>query len=298
MSEHEEPIVEIDRSDRYGGHAAAAVCLVHPHLRLIDVYRRRTEKLEKEPTPEMLWGRTVEPALLDFAAEHLLEWSVVRWEEPQLFDSHPLMRAHPDGTLLSGGKYDAGLVSAKFVGYHRAKYWGRSMTDKVPDYANCQEQTYMGLLGKSVSYVVASVGGRAPELWAVPYNDRIFDIAMSRIEAFEKKHVEPRVPPDPDGSDAYRRYIAENVKMKRPELIKVASEDEVHALLMEYRDHRLLAERCADEAEVLEQRVRVAIGEDAGFLLPNDEKITYRADRNGKRALRVPPSFRYGTGEE
>lgn len=286
-----------------GGHASGAIAELHPHLKRITVYRQMTEALLDEDTPEKAWGRSVEPVLLKWAELKLLgePGPVSRLSFPMKTRGTkiPFLHAAPDAVFEGNSTHPRGLVSAKHVGGYRARYWGKSETDRVPEYANIQETLYMGLMDESVSYVVASIGGRAPELWAVPFNPTSFDAICAMDFAFMKRHVDPRVPPEPDGSEQYKRWISDTFKMRKPELLKVATADEMYACVDAYRTARHAFDLADMEHEKAKQALQSRIGEYEGLdLTESGERITWRANAKpsstGKvvRVLRVPASFK------
>ncbi len=307
MSEHEAPTETwLDCEDEpvtIGGHASAAIATMHPHLRPIDVYRRMVEHEVREPAPEMEWGLWIEPLLLEWAARKLLEGQMnpaTKTRSARWLWAH----ACPDAKFAGNSNATAGLVSAKHVGGYRARFWGSSKTDRIPAYAAIQEQLYMGILDEPVSYVVAAIGGKAPELWAVPFDQGAFDAIIELDEAFLRRHIIPKKPPPPDGSTAYKRWIAERVTMKRAELIAVDG-GEMRAVIEEYRARRIAADEAAHEREVSEQKIKVMIGDAGGIeLTDSGEKITFYATKkvaasgNPVRQFRVPDSFKASKGDD
>lgn len=273
----------------YGGHATGAIAKVHPFLRQISVYRDHVDGPRDEDTPEKRWGRATEPMLLKWGELELLgEGAKLTPGEKSRSEKFPLMHAHEDARFNGTTLFEAGLVSAKNVGGYRAREWGSSKTDRVPDYCCVQETTYCGLRGVAVSYVIASVGGAPPELWAVPFHAGMFADLMAMNEDFHKKHVLPRIPPDPDGSRKYSEWVRDCFKQKRPELLKVASEDALMHVVETYRAAKKVSAEAETQLEVADQRLRMAIGEDAGLeLIDSKEKIYFRENAKGVRMLRA-----------
>jgi hypothetical protein len=145
-------------------------------------------------TPEMEWGRRVEGALRDCAAEAFgpVEKPLTRFHA-QL----PWLYATPDGRLADG----RGL-ELKNVGPAHAREWGAAGTDEVPDYVNVQCQTQMCVFGFSEVVVGASLCGAPPDWWFVPRHDGLIaDLVGRWLGPFWLRVVERR-PPDPDWNDA------------------------------------------------------------------------------------------------
>lgn len=311
MSEHEcateiwdaQAVSSMPGSDEVrtiGGHGTGAIAELHPYGRPIDVYRAFTEPPQDNDTPEKRFGRAVEPILLMWAQLELLgEGAELTPGVKTRSQIHPLLHSHPDAVFNGNAKYSAGLVSAKHVGGYSARHWGSSKTDRVPDYAAIQETIYCGQTGHSVSYVVASIGGKAPELWTVPFHQQMFDDLVALDYGFYRHHILPRIPPPPDGSKRYKAWINETIKQKSAELIKVATGDEMHYVVEKYREARVKAHAAAVALELADQTLRKAIGDDAGLeLVESKEKITYKANIRGIRSLRVPKSFTSGDEDE
>lgn len=289
MSEHEEAVIV----KRMGGHAVAAVAGIHPHLKPIEVYAQMVEDIERaDPTPAMVWGTMIEPMLLEWAARELQR----ELSPGDVFMSteHEWLRSHPDARIG-----DRELVSAKQVGRHRARFWGPHDSDHIPDYANGQEQLYMGIEHREVSHVVASIGGDPPKLWAVPFAPRVFELFVSIAYGFIRNHVIPRLPPPPDGSEKYNNWIKSAFAKVKPELVKVGSEDDIVRIAREYQEQRTALKKLELEAEKNAQALKLVIGDKSGLELPGTGEVisyaaTKRIGKDGKpvRMFTVPAAWR------
>jgi len=272
---------------RWGGHMAGAICRRHPSLRPIDAYRHAIGASEDRPrTPEMEAGLAFEPGLLRLAGQRLKQ--KLRRVRPTVDPARDWLRAAPDAQVQGRDE----LVSAKWVGFYNSRAWLGDESDRVPAYVAIQEHVYMAILGCSVSHVFATVGGRAPRYYAVPFRERLWGIVLERMEDFRHRYVEHEVPPPPDGSEAFDRFLSAEVRATRGE-VRPATAEEV-ALCLRYRSARLAEKTAGLALAEVKQELRLAIGEWDGIETP-DGVVSCRADRRGVRAVRVPSSW---DGEE
>lgn len=267
----------------WGGHLVGALCGRHPSLRPIHAYRAAIGAPEEiERTPEMEAGLAFEPGLLRLAAQRLqAKLARVR---PVFWSEASWLRAAPDARVQ--GRRE--LVSAKWVGIYNRRAWGRDESDAVPAYVAIQEHVYMGVLGDEVSHVLASIGGGAPRYFAVPFRPRLWEILLERCFDFRRRYVEPQIPPPPDGSDAFDRYLRDEVRQAKAD-VRPATLEEI-ALCRRYRDLRAEEKKAATELARVKQELRLSIAEMKGIETP-DGTVTCAADRRGVRSVRVPRAW-------
>jgi len=264
----------------WGGHMVGAICGRHPSLRPIHAYRHALGIAEEfERTPEMAAGLAFEPGLLRLAAERL--GVKLRRVRPVFWSEAAWLRAAPDAEVQGRAE----LVSAKWVGIYNRRAWGAAESDRVPEYVAIQEHVYMGILGSEVSHVFASVGGGAPRYYAVPFRERLWSVLVERCLDFRARYVERQVPPPPDGSDAFDRYLAAEVRQVRAD-VRPATTEEVE-LCQQYRAARLDEKAAAKRLSTIKQELRLRIDGFARIETP-DGTVTCKADARGTRSVRVP----------
>lgn len=260
----------------WGGHLAGAICRRHPSLRPIDAYRRALgEQVEIVRTPEMEAGLAFEPGLLRILARRLDV--KLRRSPPKFHTELPWLRSAPDAVVQS----DGALASAKWVGWYNARAWGRSESDDVPAYVMIQEHVYMAIEGTDRSHVIACVSGRAPGYWMVPFREKLWAVIRDRLEAFRAEHVERRLPPPPDGSASFDRYIREEVKQVRSH-VRPATLEEIELV-----ETLVESAALAKAADLAHQQLRACIGEDQGIETPMGV-VSFKTAKNGVRTLRLP----------
>lgn len=264
----------------WGGHLVGAICARHPSLRPIHAYRHALGIAEeRERTPEMEAGLAFEPGLLRLAAQRLAV--KLRRVRPTFWSEAAWLRAAPDAQVQGADE----LVSAKWVGIYNRRAWGSAESDRVPAYVAIQEHVYMGILGCSVSHVLASVGGGAPRYYAVPFRARLWEALLERCLDFRRRYVERQVPPPPDGSEAFDRYLAAEVRQVRAD-VRPATTEEVE-LCRQYRSARLAEKDAAKRLATIKQELRLRIDGFAG-IETLDGTVTCKADGRGTRSVRVP----------
>ena len=264
----------------WGGHLVGALVGRHPSLRPIHAYRAALGIAETfERTPEMAAGLAFEPGLLRLAAERLEV--KLRRVRPMFWSEGAWLRAAPDAQIQGRDE----LVSAKWVGFYNRRAWGGDESDAVPAYVAIQEHVYMGIMGCSISHVLASLGGGAPRYFAVPFRPRLWELLIERCFDFRRRYVETETPPPPDGSSAFDRFLSAEVRQVRTD-VRPATAEEIE-LCRSYRAARIAEKEASRRLATIKQELKLRIDGFGGIETP-DGAVTCAADKRGTRSVRVP----------
>ena len=210
---------------------------------------------------------------------------------------YPYLFANPD-RLFKVGKNRA-ILEIKTINHWEAQKWESG----VPIHYIIQIQHYM--LVCKVKYAELAILESNSKIDVIPFeaSKEIQERIIEKCSQFWSDVVEARkildeggmeldiqhlVPP-PDGSDAYTEFLKEKYRdgTKEVDTIIRATEDDLDNLrqYMAYKQHY---EDIARNVSLYEQRLRERIAE-APVLDFGDRygKITWRADKNGKRSFKV-----------
>lgn len=161
----------------------------------------------RSKTSRAMWfGNMIEPIALQYLREER-KLTVLAGTETL---RHPILThigATPDGTIIERHKPVA-VAECKAVGFDRAPRWGEEEmgADGVPEDVLVQVHMQMTVRRVNLAYVVALLGTDA-RIYVVERNEDLATALLETCDEFWRKHVVPRVPPTPDGSEASSRAI-------------------------------------------------------------------------------------------
>ena len=253
-----------ERRTYLGGPDVAAIVGVSPFLAPIDVYRYKTGLDDGVvQTERMRLGLLLEQAIADAYCEQT--GRSVRRVGLVRDKTLPYLGGHPD-RLVTG---EPGLLEAKASASTR----GYS-DDDVPPHVRIQCIWYSGLTGRAWTDValLANMGLR---IVRVDHDAELYGALREAAVRFWRDNVQAGVEPEVDGTEAYRRHLAERFPRSVDiELVATAEQ----ALLVEQLRRAEADRKAADEhVATLENRVRALMGE-AGALVAPTGRITYRTE--------------------
>ena len=262
-----------DRRTYMGSHDTAGVVGAHPNLSPSQVYMNKVGLSEGfVPTEQMRWGLLAQPIILDeFARRMKVEL------EPERFFRHPSLPwfgGTPDATLV--GRREG--VDAKNVRYASPDEWGEPGSADVPEHIKLQAHHFMTLLDADAWHIAAWVAGCELRVYTIERDPEMSDLILEVDGAFWRDHVEPRIPPPVDGTDACRRLLLRtHPHAKAP--LRLASPDE-EGLLLRYAELDAASKRAEEELEAVKNAIIAAVG-DARGIGGRAGKVTY-TDTKGR----------------
>lgn len=268
-------LTEDERRAGLGGTDVASIVGVSTYRSPIDTYlEKRGEAPAQEQTWRMRLGQIFEDAIADAYQERegkrLTRMGVVFHKD------HPFLYVHPDRKVIG----EPGLVEVK-------KTVGKA--ELTPAW-KVQASWQMALTGRLWCDVVVFNGNDIEPL-RVERDQALIDSLVDAAVGFWNDHIVPGVPPEVDGTEAYRDYLAalhEPVEEER-----TATAEQVLLL-----DELRVAGGARKSAEAHEQRIKNLLAEQMGTatkLVAPQGSVTYRmtkaseyvVTREAKRVLRV-----------
>jgi putative phage-type endonuclease len=274
----------LERRTFIGGSDAPALAGVNPPAwsQPIDVYLSKVATGEPYVTTSkvMALGSLLEDTVADLAADA----TGIRWRR------HGRVARHPDYPWSAGNLDRIGTTSADEPALLECKWsmrsdqWGpgwQSMTDQpertvVPLHYAVQVQHYLAVSGRAVAYLAVLLGYADFRWYRIPRNDEMIAWLLELEAAFWHDHVEPRVPPDPDGSAAYDDYI----KSRHPadDLSERVATPEQDMLAGALRFVRREQHRLKEQEATVVQKLQLSMG-DTARLVGADFTISWRAGK-------------------
>lgn len=239
-----------------------------PFGKMHDVYREKVSNDVTPPTESQSLGHRLEPVVCQLIAEKfgltLVESTTER---------HPILTwalSTPDRNVLRG-KSRVAVAEAKLVGFAMARDWEDEA--HPPAYVHIQSQWHMTVTRTQVCYVGALIGTefRAFEL---PHDEDLSCALQEVGQGFWEKHVVPRVPPPPDGSEAASRMIrAAWPKGSGKTLIASAPVDKA---AIAYFEASAREDEWKKKRALAEQQLKFAMGEAYDSIEGDGYAITWR----------------------
>lgn len=257
-----------------GGTAIAAIAGLSPYRAPIDVWRDLAPEERGGRTftgnTATEWGLRLEAAIKD-GYEAQTGRTLFRRNEI-VIPEHPFIRLHPDW-LVRG---EPGIVDGK-SGMNTQGY-GEPGTDDVPPHVRVQLVLYTGASRREwweVAHMGPGVWSRGLDIYRGAHDPELFArLVAVAVDWWEEHHLRD-VPPPPDGTEAYRRYLADRFPRGEADVERVATPDDL-PLLAEYFEAVAEASRTERARKALGVKV-AALMRDATVLVSPFGKVTLRA---------------------
>ena len=253
-----------ERTAGLGATDIAAIVGVSTYRTPIDVYLEKTGEAEpQEQTWRMRMGQILEDAIADAYSEStgrkLARMSTVYHK------SFPFLYVHPDRRIVG----EPGLVEIKATD-RRAAY-----SDGPPPAVRVQCQWQMALTDRLFVDVAVLSGTTGIDTYTVDRDQDLIDALEAAALEFWTQHVVKRIPPEIDGTDAYRRYLA--TRNPRESEVELIATPEQQLLLDELQQATAAVKAAESHKTLLENRILDQMG-DAGRLVAPNAVVTYRVE--------------------
>ncbi len=238
-----------------GGSDIAAIVGASRYKTAYQVWAEKTGLIQGSPdNPAMLWGRKLEPVILQHYAETtgraVSQCDMLRHPE------HPFMVANLDGFTD-----DKRIVEIKTA--RRADAWGDPGTDQVPQEYFLQVQWYMAVTGFEVADIAVLIGASDYRQYEVAADKELHDMLIREAADFWSC-VEKGTPPEASSLDDAR------LKYANPETGSlIIASAEIEATVNKLRTANQLAKEWAAKAEHLEVAVMLAMGNSESLMAPD-----------------------------
>lgn len=140
-------------------------------------------------------------------------------------------------------------------------------TGELPDHYYVQLQWYMAVAELPRGYIAADVGDEDLRIVEIPPNEQVQQQLIKRAHGFWTNHVEPRIPPEPNGSEGDYKALSRMWPETIPEPPLELGAD-ADATLSDYLAHKFKAEEHGREADAAKQKLCALMGEREAAILP------------------------------
>jgi putative phage-type endonuclease len=276
-----------DRTKYIGASDMGALIGVSPYASAIDVWRRLVEGATDTAGEPARIGLLLEPVIVQ-EYEHQTGY-VTRRQNLVKHPDYPWLVGHPDRIIVG----EPGLMDAKASAY--ATGYGEPGTDEVPPAVRVQMAMYMGLTRRLWADVAMFKGTTGLSIYRVHHDADLYSRLISVAVDFWEHNVLGKLPPPVDGSDGYRKYLADRFPVDSG--TEMVATPEVALLVEALIDAQAAAKVASARVELAKNQLKDVMGE-ASTLLATAGKVTwkmqaassYTVERKAERVLRCYPA--------
>jgi len=259
-------LTEYDRKIRKGritGTRIGGVVGLSKYKTPIDVWRALVEpegvdEGSIEDSPDVQRGKYLEAGMLEWFAH--VTGAVVHHQDAAVHPVDNRFAATPDGWAKMP---DGSIVNLEVKMPRRGDDWGESGTDDIPTCHVCQVVQEMGVFGRKLTKMIALVWGEM-RIYDVPHDPELEAILLNRGGDFYDKYVMTRIPPPPDSSDNYYKYLKHIFPgMAKGEMLPTT--EDLDAKVARYLAAKERADEVDDEIKLLKNQICAEIGDAKGI---------------------------------
>ena len=189
------------REKRIGGSDIGAILGVNKYKSIIDVYIDKTEGSNFEGNEATFWGHLHEATIMKVFAQKHREFNVYQAPYSVVND---FLIANLDGVLKDRNTGDYGVLEIKTTNTFNYKDWEG---DVIPQYYYAQVQHYLMLTGYKFAYIAVLIGGNHYKDFKIERNEEDINLIKNKATEFYQENLLKKIPPMPDGSDAYMNHL-------------------------------------------------------------------------------------------
>ena len=209
------------RAKRIGGSDVGAILGVNPYKSIVDVYVDKTEGSDFKGNNATYWGHVLEGTVLkEFSNRHK---ELIVYEVPYSVVNDFLI-ANLDGALKDKETGDYGVLEIKTTSLWNKKDWE---DDVIPQYYYAQVQHYLMLTGYKFAYIAVLIGGQQYKEFKIERSEEDINLIRNKATEFYQENLLKKIPPMPDGSDAYMNYLKQKaLEIENNEVIEFSDLEE------------------------------------------------------------------------
>lgn len=286
------------RRNGLGGSDVAAVLGISPWTSPYTLWRDKTGRNDHEDhsTVRLRAGAFLEPFVI---AEACIA-------DPDLIVNRaPYMLGHPDhrelfvdvdGIAAHAQRRTRGGFEAKTTELTMAHHW----SDGVPAFYETQVFHSLAVTGFDWWTVTVMIGLGRIETYVVERDEEVIGQLVEAERAWWQRHVVEGVEPEADGSAATTAALS-LITARAGERVTLTSSQEVDVREMFRQLHhdKTVQDEAAESEGKIKNRLRQTLGEATELVGPDGQTwATWRADKNGTRALRTAPGLARVKGGE
>jgi len=264
------------------------------------LWRRKTGREDWSPDSDaMRRGRFLEKAILEMYASTY----GYRLESPptKRHESYSYVVDSVDALAFKGpGEQHKRTVEAKTAVWVKQGEWGDEGTDQVPKYYIVQCQWHEGVWPSEdrICDVAVLLNG-VEKYYHVAYDEDLYMALVCEAEKFWYDHVLKDKEPEIDGYPETSEWLQKRITHIEEGLVD--ADNEMSAIMLRYRELRLLQNEHKSEMSLLENKIKQAIGSQEGIVIPGTkQKITWKKakESTGLMKIKMAEDYLDGLGEK
>lgn len=232
-----------------GGSDAGTICGLNPYGSLIELWADKTGRMPaKDDNEAMRIGRDLE----EYVASRFTEATgkkVRRRNAMFCHDEYDFITANIDREIIGE---NAGLECKTTSVLSKVDYEGGS----IPLHYLAQCRHYMNVMGFEKMYLAVLILGKGFFWYEIPYDKAENETLLSMEVDFWKKHIEPDIRPEPDGSESAARVLEKLYEERQENTIAMFEQQKTADELMAVKSQIKALEKREEE---LKQKLCVAL---------------------------------------
>lgn len=238
------------REKRIGGSDVGAIIGVNPYKSIIDVYIDKVEGSSFIGNEATHWGSMLESTIKkEFAKRHN---EFVVYEVPYSIVDDFLI-ANLDGIIKNKETGEYGVLEIKTTNEWNKKDWEE---DTIPQSYYAQVQHYLMMTGYKFAYIAVLIGGQKYKEFFIERNEDDIEIIKNKAKDFYEENILKLIPPMPDGTDAYSKYLLEKSEKENEEIVEL---DELIVKGEEYKELKNKIAELEKELNLKEQEILITM---------------------------------------
>lgn len=235
------------RAKRIGGSDVGAILGVNPYKSIVDVYVDKTEGSNFEGNEATFWGHMHESTIMKVFAQKHREFNV--YQVPYSVVDNFLI-ANLDAVLKDKNTGEHGVLEIKTTNAFNYKDWEG---DVIPQYYYAQVQHYLMLTGYKFAYIAVLIGGQQYKEFKIERSEEDINLIRNKAIEFYQENLLKKIPPMPDGSDAYMKHLKKKaLEIESDEVKELPEFEEIAIRIKELARQKKLIE---DEDKLLREKI-------------------------------------------
>lgn len=240
------------RGNRIGGSDSGAVIGVNPYKTAIDVYIDKTEGSDFKGNKYTHWGHKLEKNVFEeFQDEHN---DLYCYTVPYTLKRDCLV-ANLDGLIYDPISEKWGVLEIKTANAYAGKEWNG---ETIPDSYFAQVQHYLYVTGLDFAYVACLIGGNTYKEFYVERSEEDINYLVNKVTDFWNNNILKGIPPMPDGTEAYSKYLLKKTDSSNDEIIELETIDNKG---QEYKAIKNEIEALEKKKKLIEQEILKTMNE-------------------------------------
>lgn len=251
-----------ERKNYLGGTDLAAICGLNPYRTALDVYLDKiSDDISEETNAAMRWGTLLEDVVARAYSE----------DTGYIVNIEPNTIYHPEHKFL-GANIDRWVGNKEFVlecktaGFTKAKEWGDSGTDQIPESYLVQVAYYAAICDVPKVDIAVLIGGQDFRIYTYNKNKDLEDKIIKIGINFWNNHIEKRIPPKcVNTKDTFNLFPQSNNK-------EILAQNDIIAKLEELKIAKMSEEQIQKTIEKLKVEIQEFM-QDYDVLIDNNGNV-------------------------